>query len=72
MLNRWIEFWIPRLEEARRAARCGPISTCARPAEWIMRMMLSLVTVPSLTVDLDDPEAVRRFVRDHIVRGFQP
>ena len=36
-----------------------------------MRMMLSLVTVPSLTIDLDDPLAVRRFVRDHIVRGFQ-
>ena len=71
ILDRWIDFWVPQLEQAR--AR-GEVRTDLelRPAgEWIMRMLLSLVTVPSLTVDLDDPAAVRRFVRDHIVRGFQ-
>ena len=41
--------------------------------EWIMRMLLSLVTVPSLTVDLDDPAAVRRFVaRPHRPRASRP
>jgi AcrR family transcriptional regulator len=72
VLNRWIEFWIPRLEEARARGEVRADLNVREAAEWIMRMMLSLVTVPSLTVDLDDPEAVRRFVRDHIVRGFQP
>ncbi len=72
VLNRWIEFWIPRLEEARDRGEVRADLDLRQAAEWIMRMMLSLVTVPSITVDLDDPEAVRRFVRDHIVRGFQP
>jgi hypothetical protein len=36
-----------------------------------MRMLVSLVTVPSITVDLDDETQVRRFVEDHLVRGFR-
>jgi len=71
VLNRWIDFWIPRIEEARARGEVRADLEVRQAAEWIMRMMLSLVTVPSLTVDLDDPEAVRRFVQNHIVRGFQ-
>ena len=71
VLNRWIEFWIPRIEEARARGEVRADLDARQAAEWIMRMMLSLVTIPSLTVDLDDPEAVRRFVQHHIVRGFR-
>jgi AcrR family transcriptional regulator len=71
VLNRWIDFWIPRIEEARARGEVRADLDARQAAEWIMRMMLSLVTIPSLTVDLDDPEAVRRFVQHHIVRGFQ-
>ena len=71
VLNRWIDFWIPRIEEARARGEVRADLDAPQAAEWIMRMMLSLVTIPSLTVDLDDPEAVRRFVQHHIVRGFQ-
>jgi AcrR family transcriptional regulator len=71
ILNRWIEFWIPRLDEARERGEVRADLDLRQAAEWIMRMMISLVTIPSLVVDLDDPEAVRRFVRDHIVRGFR-
>jgi len=71
VLTRWIEFWIPRIEEARARGEVRRDLVAHEAAEWIMRIMLSLVTVPSLTVDLDDPEAVRRFVQTHIVRGFQ-
>jgi AcrR family transcriptional regulator len=71
VLNRWIDFWIPRIEEARARGEVRGDLDARQAAEWIMRMMLSLVTIPSLTVDLDDPEAVRRFVQHHIVRGFQ-
>ncbi len=70
LLDRWIEFWVPRLAEARERGEVRADLDLREAGEWIMRMILSLVTVPSLTVDLDDPEAVRRFVRDHIVRGF--
>ena len=40
-------------------------------AEWIMRILISLVTVPSATIALDDPKQVRRFIEDHLVRGFR-
>ncbi len=41
-----------------------------RPAEWIVRLLLSFAVMPSAVVDLDDADAVRAFVRDHVVRGF--
>ena len=34
-------------------------------------MLVSLVTVPSITIDLDDPRQVRAYVEDHLVRGFR-
>jgi hypothetical protein len=34
--------------------------------------MLSFAVVPSVVVDLDDADAVRAFVRNHLVRGFAP
>jgi hypothetical protein len=34
-------------------------------------MIISLVTIPSVTVDLHDRDQVRRYVTDHIVNGFQ-
>ena len=36
-----------------------------------MRILISLVTVPSATIALDDPKQVRRFIEDHLVRGFR-
>jgi AcrR family transcriptional regulator len=71
VLNRWIDFWVPLIEQARERGEVRRDLDLRQAGEWIMRVMLSLVTVPSLTIDLDDPAAVRRFVRDHIVRGFQ-
>jgi len=70
LLDRWIEFWVPLLVQAQQRGEVRADLDLRAAGEWIMRVILSLVTVPSLTVDLDDPEAVRRFVRDHIVRGF--
>jgi AcrR family transcriptional regulator len=70
LLDRWIEFWVPRLAEARERGEVRADLDLRQAGEWIMRMILSLVTVPSVTVDLDDPDAVRRFVRDHIVSGL--
>lgn len=34
-------------------------------AEWTARLALSLMTTPSLTVDVDNPDSIRRFV-DHL------
>lgn len=70
LVERWVEFWQPFL--ARAAAR-GEIREGLdhqAAAEWIVRLLLSLVLMPSVAVDLDDPEAVRHFVQSYIVRGL--
>ena len=41
-------------------------------AEWIVRLLLSLVIMPSTVVDLDDPDAVRSYVQQFVVRGLAP
>jgi AcrR family transcriptional regulator len=72
LLERWVEFWLPRLAEAeqRGEIRCG--LDHRQTAEWIVRLMLSFAVMPSVTVDLDDSDAVRRFVDAHLVRGLAP
>jgi AcrR family transcriptional regulator len=38
--------------------------------EWFARMLFSLFSTPSLTLDMDDEDVVADFVRSHVVRGF--
>src|SRR3712207_7254576 len=40
----------------------------SRGSEWILRMVLSLSTLPGGVVDIDDPTSVRRFVDDFLDR----
>ena len=72
MFARWIDFWIPFLESARDAGEVRADLDLRQAAEWIMRIIISLVTVPSATLDLDDPRQVRGFIERHLVRGFRP
>ena len=69
LVERWIEFWLPRLAaaEARGEVRSG--LDHRRAAEWIVRLMLSFAVMPSATIDLSDADDVRSFVKDHL-RGF--
>jgi len=39
-------------------------------AEWIVRMVLSLISTPSVTFDRSDPEAVRSFVHQFLLPGL--
>jgi AcrR family transcriptional regulator len=71
MFERWVEFWIPFLTEARAAGEVRAELDLRRASEWIMRILISLVTVPSVTIDLGDSAQVRSFVEDHLVRGFR-
>lgn len=72
LLVEFVDFWQPYLQaaEARGEIRAG--LDHRRAAEWIVRVMVSFVMMPSVVIDLDDPEAVRSFVQDHIVRGLAP
>jgi hypothetical protein len=71
MFERWVDFWIPFLEDARARGEVRPDLALRPAAEWIMRILISLVTVPSITLDLGDATQVRRFIETHLVRGFR-
>lgn len=72
LVAEWVEFWQPLLAGAAARGEVRQGLDHREAAEWIVRMMLSFAVMPSVVIDLDDPEAVRRFVQEHIVRGLAP
>jgi AcrR family transcriptional regulator len=72
LVERWVEFWLPRLAEAEDRGEVRAGLDRRQAAEWIVRLMLSFAVMPSVVVDLHDPDAVRAFVRAHLVRGLAP
>ncbi|HET6949652.1 MAG TPA: helix-turn-helix domain-containing protein [Acidimicrobiales bacterium] len=72
LVERWDAFWLPRLAAARDRGEVRADLDHAQAAEWIVRLMLSFALLPSVAVDLDDADAVRTFVRNHLVPGFAP
>lgn len=70
LIERWVEFWLPRLAEAEERGEIRRGLNHRQVAEWIVRLMLSFAVMPSVTVDLTDADAVRSFVRTHLVRGL--
>ena len=70
LLTGWIEFWLPFLDEAEGRGEIRSGLDHRRAAEWIVRTMLSFAVMPSVTFDIDDPDAVRSFVDDHLIAGL--
>jgi AcrR family transcriptional regulator len=64
-------FWHPYLEAARARGEVRPDLDISRAAEWVMRIVLSLVTVPGDVVDVDDPGSLGRFVDEFLVAGLR-
>jgi AcrR family transcriptional regulator len=64
-------FWHPYLESARSRGEVRPDIDIARAAEWVMRVVLSLVTVPGAAVDVDDGASLLRFVDEFLVAGLR-
>ena len=58
-------FWRPYLEAARAAGEVRPDLDVDRAAEWIIRVVVSLVTMPPDDADID------RFVDDFLVPGLR-
>ena len=72
LVARWVAFWLPYLEDAERRGEVRAGLDRPRAAEWIVRVLLSLVIMPSTVVDLDDLDAVRTYVQEFVVRGLAP
>jgi AcrR family transcriptional regulator len=64
-------FWHPYLEAARARGEVRVDLNIARAGEWVMRMVLSLLTVPGEAVDVDDSASVRSFVEEFLVVGLR-
>lgn len=71
MLPGMSHFWHRYLEAARDRGEVRADLDVPGAAEWVMRMVLSLVTVPGEAVDIDDDRSVRRFVDEFLVRGLR-
>ena len=66
----WIEIWVPYVEQAKATGEVRSGLDPRRVAEWVLRIIVSVVTTPGVSVDLDDPEDLGRFLRDHLVAGL--
>jgi AcrR family transcriptional regulator len=64
-------FWHRYLEQARDSGELRSDVHVTRAAEWVMRLVLSLVTVPGEVVDADDGASVYRFVDEFLVSGLR-
>jgi AcrR family transcriptional regulator len=70
LLSQWIDFWLPFLGDAESRGEIRSGLDHLRASEWIVRSMFSSAVMPSVTFDMDDPDAVRSFVHDHLIAGL--
>jgi AcrR family transcriptional regulator len=64
------EFLSPYLAAAKLTGEVRKDLDVVAAGEWFARMLFSLFSTPSSTLDMDDDEIVADFVRSHVVRGF--
>jgi AcrR family transcriptional regulator len=64
------EFLAPYLAAAKLTGEVRKDLDVAAAGEWFARMLFSLFTTPSSTLDMDDDAVVAEFVRSHVVRGL--
>ena len=64
------EFLAPYLAAAKLTGEVRKDLDVVAAGEWFARMLFSLFSTPSSTLDMDDDEVVADFVRSHVVRGF--
>ena len=64
-------FWHPFIEEAKAVGEVRADLDTARAAEWVQRIVVSLLTIPSDVVDPDDPAGVGAFLDDFLLVGLR-
>jgi len=70
LMRRSIDLWKPLVKVAQRNGEVDTTVDPARASEWIIRILFSFELLPPIAVNLDNPRAVARFLRDHIVAGL--
>jgi AcrR family transcriptional regulator len=70
LLRECVDFLAPYLSAARLTGEVRKNLDVRAAGEWFARILFSLFSTPSSTLDMDDPEVAAEFVRAHVVRGF--
>ena len=70
LLRECVDFLAPHLAAARLTGEVRKELDIQSAGEWFARILFSLFSTPSSTLDMDDPDVVADFVRAHLVRGF--
>lgn len=70
LLRECVDFFKPYLSAARLTGEVRKDLDVEAAAEWFARILFSLFSTPSSTLDMDNPDVVAEFVRAHAVRGF--
>jgi AcrR family transcriptional regulator len=70
LLRECVEFFAPYLSAARLTGEVRKDLDVEAAGEWFARILFSLFSTPSSTLDMDDPDVAAEFVRAHVVRGF--
>jgi AcrR family transcriptional regulator len=70
LLRECVDFLAPHLAAAKLTGEVRKDLDIQSAGEWFARILFSLFSTPSSTLDMDNPEVVADFVRAHLVRGF--
>jgi AcrR family transcriptional regulator len=70
LLRECVDFFAPHLSAAKLTGEVRKDLEVEAAGEWFARILFSLFSTPSSTLDMDDPEVAAEFVRAHVVRGF--
>ncbi|WP_407688928.1 TetR/AcrR family transcriptional regulator [Mycobacterium sp. HUMS_1102779] len=70
LLRECVDFFKPYLSAARLTGEVRKDLDVDAAAEWFARILFSLFSTPSSTLDMGNPEVAAEFVRAHVVRGF--
>jgi AcrR family transcriptional regulator len=70
LVKRAVDLWKPLVKAAQSSGEVHPGVEQARAAEWIVRILFSFELLPPMGVNLDNPRAVRKFVKNHVVDGL--
>jgi AcrR family transcriptional regulator len=64
-------FWHRYLQQAVDLGEVRADLDVPRAAEWVLRIVISLATVPGDAVDADDPASLRMYVQEFLVPGLR-
>lgn len=70
LLRECVDFFAPHLAAAKLTGEVRKDLDIQSAGEWFARILFSLFSTPSSTLDMDNPDVVAEFVRAHVVRGF--